>query len=50
MRAAGREVTFHVYPGTRHWFFEPDVAQAFDPGAARLARDRTVAFLGDEGA
>jgi carboxymethylenebutenolidase len=48
IRAADREVTFHVYPGTGHWFFEPDVAQAFDPDASRLAWDRTVVFLGDE--
>jgi uncharacterized lipoprotein YmbA len=24
IRAAGREVTFHIYPGTRHWFVEPN--------------------------
>lgn len=45
LRAAGRKVTFHRYPGTGHWFFEPDRAQAYNPAAASLAKDRTLAFL-----
>jgi carboxymethylenebutenolidase len=44
MRSAGREVTFHVYPGTGHWFFEEDRLDAYNP-AARLAWERTVTFL-----
>ena len=45
LRRAGRPVTFHVYPGTGHWFFEPDRPQAFNAEAASLAWDRTLAFL-----
>ena len=45
MRQAGRPVTFHHYPGTGHWFFEPDRADAYHPAAAELAWQRTLAFL-----
>ena len=45
IRAAGREVTFHVYPGTGHWFFEPNQPRAYDAEAAGLARERTLDFL-----
>lgn len=45
LRRAGRPVTFHRYPGTGHWFFEPDRSQAFNQAAASLAWDRTLAFL-----
>ena len=45
LRDAGRPVTFHVYSGTGHWFFEPDVKQAYNEAAANLAWDRTLAFL-----
>ncbi len=45
MRAAGREVTFHVYPETGHWFFEEDRPDAYRPEAAALAWERTIAFL-----
>jgi len=45
LRAAGRPVTFHQYPGTGHWFFEPDRADAHSPDAARLAWERTISFL-----
>jgi carboxymethylenebutenolidase len=43
--AAGRSVTFHVYPGTGHWFFESDRLDAYHPSAAQLAWERTVSFL-----
>lgn len=42
---AGRPVTFYRYPGTGHWFFEPDVTAAYQPEAAALAWERTLAFL-----
>ncbi|MEX2029544.1 MAG: dienelactone hydrolase family protein [Anaerolineales bacterium] len=42
---AGRPVTFHRYPGTGHWFFEPDRLEAYNQAAASLAWDRTLAFL-----
>jgi carboxymethylenebutenolidase len=45
LRGVGRQVTFHRYKGTGHWFFEPDRSQAFNQAAASLAWDRTLAFL-----
>lgn len=45
LRAAGRPVTFHTYPGTGHWFFEADRSDAYNEAGARLAWERTVAFL-----
>jgi carboxymethylenebutenolidase len=45
LRRAGRLVTFHRYPGTGHWFFEPDRLEAYNQAAANLAWDRTLAFL-----
>jgi len=48
LKRAGRPVTFYHYPGTTHWFFEPDRAQAYDRPAAELAWERTLAFLKHE--
>ena len=45
LRFAGRRVTFYNYPGTGHWFFEPDRSQAYNQAAASLAWERTLTFL-----
>jgi carboxymethylenebutenolidase len=45
LRRAGRPVTFYRYPGAGHWFFEPDRLPAYNPAAASLAWERTLAFL-----
>jgi carboxymethylenebutenolidase len=44
MRAAGRDVTIHVYPGVKHWFFEMDRPE-YNPEVAELAWRRTLDFL-----
>jgi carboxymethylenebutenolidase len=45
LRLLGRDVEFHRYPGTSHWFFEEDRVPAYDNAASALAWDRTLAFL-----
>ncbi len=45
LRRAGRPVTLYRYPGTGHWFFEPDRTDAYNQAAATLAWERTLAFL-----
>ena len=44
MRTAGLKPTFHIYPNTKHWFFEEDRPE-YDPQAAGLAWERTLEFL-----
>jgi len=44
LRRAGRPVTFYRYPGSGHWFCEPD-RPAYNQAAASLAWERTLAFL-----
>jgi carboxymethylenebutenolidase len=48
LQAAGKQTTFYTYPGTTHWFFEPNRADAYDAAAAALAWERTLAFLNTE--
>jgi carboxymethylenebutenolidase len=45
LKSAGRPATFYRYPGTGHWFCEPDRPAAYNEAAARLAWERTLAFL-----
>ena len=44
MQEASLDVTLHMYPGARHWFVESDRPE-YDPSAANLAWERTIAFL-----
>jgi carboxymethylenebutenolidase len=44
LRLLDKDVEFHRYPGTQHWFFEED-RPSYDAASARLAWDRTLAFL-----
>ena len=45
LRLLGKDVEFHRYAGTGHWFVEEDRPAAFDPAAAEMAWRRTVDFL-----
>ncbi|MCU1454013.1 MAG: Dienelactone hydrolase [Acidimicrobiales bacterium] len=45
LRLLDKDVDFHRYPGTGHWFVEEDQAAAYVQSAADLAWERTVAFL-----
>lgn len=45
LQAAGRSAEFHRYPGTGHWFVEPDRPEAYRQDAAELAWRRTLDFL-----
>ena len=44
MKAAGVDVTIHLYPGVAHWFMESDRPE-YDSESAKLAWDRTFEFL-----
>lgn len=44
LAAAGAPNACYSYPGTRHWFAEPDRPE-YNPDASRLAFSRTLTFL-----
>lgn len=48
LRAAGKRVEGHVYPGVAHAFNNDTSAERYDGAAADLAWGRTTAFLGRE--
>ena len=48
IRAAGRDVVFHFYPGTKHWFVEENRPVEYNRDAADLAWKRTLEFLDNE--
>jgi dienelactone hydrolase len=45
LRRAGHTVELHQYPGTGHWFCEPDQPAVYDVPSAARAWQRTLAFL-----
>lgn len=45
LQKAGKTVTAYYYPGANHAFSNDTSPERYDPAAARLAWDRTVAFL-----
>jgi len=45
IRGAGREVAFHFYPGTKHWFVEENRPVEYNREASNLAWKRTLEFL-----
>lgn len=46
IRLGGRDSDFHLYPGTRHWFFEE--GDTYDEASAELAWQRMHQFLDSE--
>jgi carboxymethylenebutenolidase len=45
LKDAERPFQMYTYPGTGHWFMEPDREDAYQQGAAEFAWKRTLAFL-----
>ncbi len=48
LRAAGKQVEFHIYPGTEHAFFNDTRPEVYNPNAAKLSWERTVAFFHEQ--
>ena len=45
LKALGKQVEFHIYPGTSHAFFNDDRPEIYNAEAAKLSWDRTLAFF-----
>lgn len=45
IRKANRPVQFHIYPEAKHWFFEENRPNDYEPASATLAWKRTLDFL-----
>lgn len=48
IRGGGKDVTFHFYPGTKHWFVEENRPVEYNRDAADLAWKRTIDFLNNK--
>jgi carboxymethylenebutenolidase len=48
LKRANRPAAIYTYPATGHWFFESDRPDAYDPQAAALAWQRTLAFFKEQ--
>jgi len=48
LKAAGKDVEWHVYDGVNHAFHNDTSAERYNAAAAKLAWERTLAFFGRE--
>jgi len=44
LKSLGKDVEFHIYPGTEHAFFNDTRPEVHNAGASKQAWDRTLAF------
>ncbi|MCH7837126.1 MAG: dienelactone hydrolase family protein [Chloroflexi bacterium] len=45
LKSQGKQVEFHIYPGTEHAFFNDSRPDAYNDEAAKLSWERTLAFF-----
>jgi carboxymethylenebutenolidase len=45
LKAAGKQVEFHTYPGTEHAFFNDSRPEVYAAGAAKTSWERTLTFF-----